>query len=380
MDTEDFELIRKQVRRFVREQVVPLEATIEEQGLVPDSLRDQAARMGLFGFSLPTRYGGLGLTMSEEVRLTFEIGYTTPAFRSMFSTNTGIAGQLLLLAGSEEQCERYLPKIASGELVIAFALTEPEAGSDPSSLTTTARQNGADYVLKGTKRFITNAPIADLFVVFARTSGLRGDPDGISAFLVESDRPGLSVGPPDSKMGQAGALSAEMFLDDVTVPPTAMVGACGEAFRSAMQILSRGRLHIAAVCVGMAERLLDESVVYASERRQFNQQIGGFQLVQGMLADSKAESFAGRSMVLEAARGYDDGNDSRVLNACCKYYCSEMLSRVADRAVQIHGGAGYVRGISVERLYRDSRLFRIYEGTSQIQQVIIARGLLSDVS
>lgn len=380
MDPEDFTLIRKQLQRFVREQVIPREDDIETSGRVPDDLRRQAADMGLFGFSIPQEYGGLGLTMTEEVQLAFEIGRTTPAFRTIFGTNTGIAGHLLVQAGSPEQCKQYLPAIASGEIIVSFALTEPDAGSDPAALQTTARREGDSFVLNGTKRYITNAPVADLFVVFARTSGSRGDTSGISAFLVDATTPGIVVGPPDVKMGQSGAPSAEVYFTDVTVPASGLVGEEGTGFRAAMRVLSRGRLHIAAICVGLADRLVDESVAFAVNRSQFGKRIGDHQLVQGMLADSKTEAFAGRSMVLEAARIYDEGRSDRVLNACCKYFCSEMLSRVADRAVQIHGGMGYMRGVAVERLYRDSRLFRIYEGTSQIQQVIIAKGLLDAAS
>ena len=376
MNSEDFILIRRQLRRFVNEQVIPREEEIEKNCRVPDELRRKVAEMGLFGFSIPEEYGGLGLTMTEEGQLAFEIGRTTPAFRTIFGTNTGIAGQVLLQAGSIEQRKQYLPAIATGEIIASFALTEPDAGSDPAALQTTARRDGDFFVINGSKRFITNAPVADLFVVFARTSGKRGDARGISALLVDACTPGIEVGPPDSKMGQAGALSAEVYFTDAVVPASGLVGEEGTGFKSAMSVLSRGRLHIAAICVGLAERLVDESVNSASERSQFGKRIGDHQLVQGMLADSKTETFAGRSMVLEAARIYDSDHSDPVLNACSKYFCSEMLSRVADRAVQIHGGMGYMRGVATERLYRDSRLFRIYEGTSQIQQVIIAKGLL----
>ena len=380
MDAEEFDLIRKQLREFVSDRVIPRESEIEETGMLPPELVTQAARMGLFGFSIPEEYGGLGLTMTEEVQLAFEIGRTSPAFRSSFGTNTGIAGQLLLQAGSPQQRSEFLPAIARGDKIVSFALTEPEAGSDPARLRTVARRDGHRYLLNGTKRYITNAPVADLFVIFARTSGEVGESRGISAFLVDAHTDGIVVATPDAKMGQAGALSAEVYLSDVEVPAYRLLGPEGSGFRAAMQVLSRGRLHIAAICVGLADRLLEESVNYAAGRSQFGQPIGDFQLVQGMLAESKAEAFAGRSMVLEAARTYDANNSDRVLNACCKFFCSEMVSRVADRAVQIHGGMGYMRGVPVERLYRDSRLFRIYEGTSQIQQLIIAKGLLENAT
>jgi acyl-CoA dehydrogenase len=372
----DFELVLKELRRFIREQVVPREEEIEETNSVPDKLREHAAEMGLYGFSVPPEYGGLGLTMVEEVKLAMEIGYTSPAFRSIFGTNAGIAGQMLVRFGSEEQREKLLPEIASGRTVAAFALTEPEAGSDPSSLQTSAKRTDSGYVVNGAKCYITNAPLADLFVVFARTTPGRGS-KGISAFLIDATTPGITVGPPDKKMGQSGALSSDVFFDDVEIPLDSLIGEEGQGFRSAMRILSRGRLHIGAVCVGLADRLIEESVTYARERKQFGREIGEFQLVQGMLADSQTECYAARCMVLETARRYDAGDDDRMANASCKYYASEMVSRVADRAVQIYGGMGYMRGVAVERLYRDARLFRIYEGTSQIQQVIIARALLN---
>lgn len=375
MEADVFESVLEACRRFVRDGVVPREDEIEHDGRVPDDLRRQAADMGLFGLSIPEDFGGLGLTMTEEVRLAFEVGWAAPAFRSLFGTNTGIGGQMIVQFGTHTQRSAFLPGIADGRTIVSFALTEPEAGSDPAALATRARRDRDGYVLDGMKRFITNAPVADLFVVFARTAPGRGS-DGISAFLVDARTEGVRTGPPDAKMGQAGALSSEVFLDGVRVRAEALLGTEGGGLRAALRILSRGRLHIAAVCVGLADRLLAESVSYARARRQFGRPVGDFQLVQGMLADSQTEAFAARSMVLEAARGYDANHDDRMANACCKYFASEMVSRVADRAVQVHGGMGYMRGVAVERLYRDARLFRIYEGTSQIQQVVIARELL----
>jgi acyl-CoA dehydrogenase len=330
--------------------------------------------MGLFGYALPEEYGGLGLDLSEEIRLAFELGYASPAFRSMFGTSNGIAGQVIVNSGSTEQKEHWLPRLASGEVVGAFALTEAEAGSDPSTLSTTATRDGEHYVLDGAKRFITNAPEADVFMVFARTGGPGGR--GVSTFLVERDTPGLSVGPADQKMGQRGAHTAEVFFDGVRVGADAMVGAEGTGFRTAMASLAHGRLSIAAVCVGLAQRILDETVAWAKERSQGGHKIGEYQLIQGLIADSQTELYAGRAMVLEAARAYDAGEDTKLGPSCAKYFCSEMVGRVADRAVQIFGGMGYMRGVAVERFYRDVRLFRIYEGTSQIQQVVIAKRLL----
>jgi acyl-CoA dehydrogenase len=374
MEPQDFADVLKAVRSFVREQVIPREEEIEETDAIPAPLRRTSQDMGLFGYALPEQYGGLGLSLSEEVRLVFEIGYASPAFRSMFGTSNGIAGQVLVNSGTDAQKDAWLPKLASGEVIGAFALTEAEAGSDPSTLSTSAARDGGDYVINGAKRFITNAPEADVFMVFARTGGAGSR--GISTFLVEKGADGLSVGPSDQKMGQRGAHTAEVFFDNVRVPADAMVGAEGTGFRTAMASLAHGRLSIAAVCVGLAQRILDETVAYAKERSQGGKTIGEYQLVQGLIADSQTELYAGRSMVLEAARAYDAGEDTKQGPSCAKYFCSEMVGRVADRAVQVYGGMGYMRGVAVERFYRDVRLFRIYEGTSQIQQLVIARNLL----
>ncbi|MBO2460147.1 acyl-CoA dehydrogenase family protein [Actinomadura violacea] len=374
MESQDFADVLKAVRSFVRDEVVPREEEIEETDEIPEPLRRTSRDMGLFGYALPEEYGGLGLSLSEEVRLVFELGYTSPAFRSMFGTSNGIAGQVLVNSGTDGQKAGWLPRLASGEIVGAFALTEAEAGSDPSTLTTSAVRDGDDYVINGAKRFITNAPEADVFMVFARTGGAGSR--GISTFLVESGTPGLSVGPADQKMGQRGAHTAEVFLNDVRVPATAMVGAEGTGFRTAMASLAHGRVSIAALCVGLAQRILDDTVEYAKNRSQGGSAIGDYQLIQGLIADSQAELYAGRAMVLEAARAYDAGEDTKLGPSCAKYFCSEMVGRVADRGVQVFGGMGYMRGVSVERFFRDVRLFRIYEGTSQIQQLVIARTLL----
>ena len=383
MDATVFAAVLGETRRFVRDRVVPAEAGIEEKDEIPEDIRQAARELGLFGFALPEEHGGLGLSMTEEVQLVFELGYTTPALRSMFGTNNGIAGHVLVVGGTPEQQSQWLPRITSGEVIASFALTEPEAGSDPAALTTRADREGTDWVLNGVKRYITNAPLADLFMVFARTSQDAPAGRGISAFLVPRDTPGLTVGPKDHKMGQAGAWTADVLLDDVRVPGSALVGGAtgeGRGLRIAMGCLAHGRVHIAALCAGLAERLVDESVSYARERRQSGRPIGSFQLIQGLIADSMTDYYAGRAAVLDAARRFDSGQDTTVGPSCAKYFASEMVHRVADRAVQTHGGAGYMRGVPVERFYRDARLFRIYEGTSQIQQVIIARALLGDAA
>ncbi|CUU57429.1 acyl-CoA dehydrogenase [Parafrankia irregularis] len=371
------------VRAFVRERVVPAEAEIEQTDAIPAELRAEAARMGLFGFAIPAEYGGLGLSMSEEVRLVAELGYTTPSFRSMFGTNNGIAGHVLLEGATEEQKQTYLPKIASGEWTASFALTEEGAGSDPAGLATTAVRKDDGWVINGSKRYITNAPSADVLMVFARTDPAATGGDGISVFMVERATPGVSVAPKDVKMGQAGSLTADVHFDDVRVGSETLVGGEageGRGYRTAMRCLAHGRIHIAALCVGMAQRLVDESVAYAASRSQGGQVIGAYQLIQGLLADSATDLYAARALVTQTAAAFDDGSDTRIGPSCAKYFASEAVGRIADRAVQIHGGAGYMRGVPVERFYRDARLFRIYEGTSQIQQLVIARQLLRDAA
>jgi acyl-CoA dehydrogenase len=373
MEADELHAVLKEVRRFVRQEVVPLEESIDEKDEIPAGVVEAAKQMGLFGFAIPSQYGGLGLSMHEEAQLVMELGWTTPAFRSLFGTNNGIAGHTLLEGGTPAQRETYLPKLASGEWVASFGLTEPEAGSDPGSLTTRAVRDGDSWVLNGVKRYITNAPVADVILVFARTSPTGPPSRSVSVFLVPRLAPGVTIGPRDKKMGQAGAWCADVILDDVRVPDEAMIGGEeGAGYVTAMRALAHGRLHIAALCVGMAERLVHESLSYAMTRQQGGKPIADFQLVQAMLADSQTDTMAARALVLDAARRFDDGVDVKLGPAASKYFASEAVGRVADRAVQIHGGAGYMRGIAVERLYRDARLFRIYEGTSQIQQLVIA--------
>jgi len=380
LDAETLTLLLDAVRRFVTERLVPAEAHLAETGRIEPDIVEGMRELGLFGVSIPQEYGGLGLNMEEEVRLVFELGQTSPAFRSLAGTNIGIGSQAIVLAGSDEQRQRYLPRLASGELIGSFALTEPDAGSDAMALSTRATRDGDHYVLQGSKRFITNAPIAGLFTVMARTAPERRA-DSISCFLVEAGTPGLTLGQPDKKMGQAGAQTCDVRFDDCRVPASALLGGQeGNGFRTAMRVLDKGRLHIAALCVGIAERLLRDAVRYARERRQFGQPIADFQLVQAMIADSQTELYAARSMVLDAARKRDRGENTTMEAACCKLYATEMVGRVADRAVQIHGGAGYISEYAVERFYRDVRLFRLFEGTSQIQQLVIAREAIKQYS
>ncbi|MDQ1761034.1 acyl-CoA dehydrogenase [Achromobacter xylosoxidans] len=373
LDTETLNLLLDAVRRFVHERLIPAEDELAESGQVPPGIVNEMRDLGLFGLSISPDHGGLGLTMEEEVRVVFELGQTSPAFRSLAGTNIGIGSQAIVLAGTDEQRARYLPKLASGELIGSFALTEPDAGSDAMALRLSAVRDGDSYVLNGTKRYITNAPIAGLFSVMARTAPERRA-NSISCFLVEAGTPGLTIGKPDKKMGQAGALTSDVVFDNCRVPASALLGGEeGNGFRTSMRVLDKGRLHISALCVGIADRLLSDAVKYAIERKQFGQPIAEFQLIQAMIADSQAELYAARCMVLDAARMRDRGENTTMQAACCKLYATEMVGRVADRAVQIHGGAGYMSEYAVERFYRDVRLFRIFEGTSQIQQLVIAR-------
>jgi acyl-CoA dehydrogenase len=378
MDDAEFDEIRQSVRRFVRENVVPCEAQIERDDAVPESIRAAAAAMGLYGFALPAEFGGLGLSMEREALLVIELGYTSPAFRSMFGTNNGIAGHVLMEGGTDEQQARFLPKLAAGEWTASFALTEADAGSDPSRLATLARRDGDHYVLNGSKRFITNAPTADVFMLFAKIAGEQRQQRGISCFMVTRDTAGLTVGAKDAKMGQAGAWTADVYLNDVRVPQDNLIGGVeGRGYSVALRCLAHGRLHIAALCVGAARRLVEESAGYALLREQFGHPIAEFQLIQALIADSQTDLMAAEALVLASARSFDEGTDKRLGPSCAKYFASEAVGRIADRAVQIFGGSGYMRGNVAERFYRDVRLFRLYEGTSQIQQLIIAKEVLA---
>lgn len=373
-DAEVLDGLVETVRRFVSEKLIPAEARVEEENAIPSEIVDEMRTLGLFGLSIPEEYGGLGLTMEEEVLIALEMGRTSPAFRSVIGTNNGIGSQGIIVDGTEEQKQHWLPRMAAGTVIGSFALTEPDVGSDAASVKTTARRDGDHYVLNGTKRFITNAPIADVFTLMARTGG--PGPRGVTAFLVPASTSGISLGAIDKKMGQRGTRTCDVILDDVRVPADAVIGGVeGHGFKTAMKVLNRGRLHISAICVGAAERLIDEAVGFARNRVQFGKPISEHQLIQAMLADSAAEAYAGRAMVIDAARRFDLGERIVMEAAAAKMFCSEMVGRVADRAVQVHGGAGYIQDYAVEHFYRDVRLFRLYEGTTQIQQIIIAREL-----
>jgi acyl-CoA dehydrogenase len=380
LSAEDFAEILGATRDFVRSRVIPRESEIMAGDAIPDDLRKAAAELGLFGYAIPAEWGGLGLNLTQDVELAMELGYTSLALRSMFGTNNGIAGQVLVNYGTDEQRAQWLSRIASGEVVASFALTEPGAGSNPAGLKTRAvldGGSGGEWVIDGSKRFITNAPTAGLFVVFARTRAASESGPGIAVFLVPAGAPGIEVGPHDRKMGQEGAWTADVTFTDVRVPRGALVGGSEEVgYRAAMSSLARGRVHIAAVAVGAARRALDESVAYAASATQGGIPIGDFQLVQGHLADMATGVAAGEALVRECARKYQDGTDRRISPSVAKLFCTEMAGRVADLAVQVHGGTGYMRDVPVERIYRDVRLLRLYEGTSEIQRLIIGGGLV----
>ena len=376
---DDFREILAATRDFVRSFVVPRESEILDDDAVPDDVRERAKRMGLFGYAIPQQWGGLGLDIAQDVEMAMELGYTSLAVRSMFGTNNGIAGQVLVGFGTDEQKARWLAGIAAGDVVASFALTESGAGSNPSGLRTAAARDGDEWVISGGKQYITNAPAADLFIVFARTRPADSDGPGIAVFLVPADTAGVEVGPKDAKMGQEGAWTSEVYFSDVRVGPEALIG--GEVdlgYRAAMTSLARGRIHIAALAVGTAQRALDESVSHAATATQGGTPIGTFQLVQAMLADQQTGVMAGRALVRDTAGKWLTGEDRRIAPSVAKLFCTEMAGKVADLAVQVHGGAGYMRGVAVERIYRDVRLLRLYEGTSEIQRLIIGGGLVKN--
>ena len=376
-DTETLNALLDSVRRFVRERLIPAENEVAETDHIPESIVQQMRELGLFGLTIPEAYGGLALTMEEESLAMMEMGYTSPCFRSVFGTTVGIGSMGIVMDGTPKQQAHWLPRMATGEVIASFALTEPDAGSDAASLRTTAIRDGDHYVVNGTKRYITNAPHASVFTLMARTNPADKGAGGVSAFIVDARSHGITLGKIDRKMGQRGAHTCDVVFDNCRVPAANLIGAReGQGFKTAMKVLEKGRIHIAAIAVGAAQRMLDDALRYAMERKQFGQPIAEFQLVQAMLADSQAELYAARCMVVDAARRRDEGHNVSTEASCCKLFASEMCCRVADRAVQIFGGAGYLAEYGIERFYRDVRLFRLYEGTSQIQQLVIARNLI----
>ena len=379
-DQETLNQLITLIDRFVKERLIPRELELAESGSLPEDILKEMKSMGLFGLTIPEEYGGLGLTMEEEIEVAISLGKTSPAFRSIMGTNNGIGSAAIVFNGTEEQKKKYLPKYASGEWISCFCLTEPEAGSDAAALKTTAVRDGDYYIINGTKRYITNAKVANTFNVMARTNPSIKGARGISSFIVEKDFKGITLGSVDKKMGQAGSMTCDVIFEDCRVPAKNIVGAEGEGFITAMKVLDRGRLHISGVSVGVAERLISDALDYAMQRKQFGQPIAEQQLIQAMLADSKTEAYAAKCMTLETARKRDKGENVSTESSASKLFATEMVGRVADRCVQIHGGAGYMAEYAVERFYRDVRLFRLYEGTSQIQQLIIAKNMIKGVS
>ena len=378
IDQDSLDLILAGVRRLVDEVLIPAEAETDAKGEIPSAVVQQIRDIGLFGLSVPPEYGGLGLSLAEEVAVVFELCRASPSFRSLIGTTVSAGGKALMIDGTVEQKQRYLPGIARGETIVSFCLTEPGSGSDAAGLRTTARRDGNEWVLNGTKRFISNAPHAGLFIVMARSEPGSKGAKGVSAFLVEAGTPGVEVQPPWQKMGQKGAAVADVVFEDARIPADAVIGGReGQGFRTAMKSLDAGRIHIAAVAVGLATRLVEEATAYAKEREQFGEPLAQFQLIQGMLAESETERLAARALVEAAAARADAGKDVRREAAAAKLFATEACWRIADRAVQIHGGYGYMRDYAVERLFRDARLLRLFEGTSQIMQVVIARDMLA---
>lgn len=379
MDADIYDAFTEQLQRYVRERLIPAEEQLEELGRVPDDILAEMREMGLFGVTMPEEYGGAGMNVSQYVGFIRELAYASPAYRSIVSINIGMVCKSLLGFGTEAQKEHWLPKLAMGSIA-AFGLTEPDSGSDSAAMKTRAVRDGNGYVLNGTKRYITNAPFADVILVMARTNAEALPKNAhVSAFMVPRDAPGVSIGKPDGKMGQAGSQIADVILEDVHVDGDALLGGEeGIGFRAAMQSLDNGRLSVAAASVGYAKRMLDAGLKYAMERKAFGEPIANFQLIQAMLADSKAEIYAAECMLADACARADRGEKILVEAAATKMFASEMCGRVADRVVQIHGGAGYLKEYLAERFYRDCRIYRIYEGTTQIQQLVIAKNMIRD--
>ncbi|OWU85677.1 acyl-CoA dehydrogenase [Oceanicola sp. 22II-s10i] len=381
VDADVFEQILSTVQRFVRDRLIPAEDRVEAEDDIPEEIVQEMRDMGLFGMSIPEERGGLGLSTLQESRLVEALCYASMSFRSLIGTNVGIGSQGIVMDGTDAQKDEYLPRLATGEMIASFALTEPDTGSDAGSVRTSAKRDGGDFVINGTKRYITNAVRAGVFTVFARTNPDIAGGGGVTAFLVPANTPGLTVAKPDRKLGQRGTKTSDVIFENVRVPETSIIGGPqneNKGFRTAMKVLDRGRVHVGSMAVGTAQRMLDIATGYALERKQFGVEIGQHQLVQAMLADSAAELAAARALVRSTAQQYDTEGQAILNASASKYFCSEMAGRVADRALQIHGGAGYMAEYPIERLYRDVRLLRIYEGTSQIQQIIIARRLMAE--
>lgn len=378
---ETFSAFLADIRHFVRTECQPMEDQVDRTDEIPEVLVERMRNKGLFGHSIPEAYGGAGLTTEELALVNIEVSQVATTFRARFGGNTGIASESLVVDGTPDQKSKWLPQLASGRVTGCFALTEPQAGSDATAQKTTAARDGDDFIITGHKCYITNAPIAGLFTVFARTAPDSTGAAGISAFLIERGAAGLSTPPAYRKLGQHGSPVGEVILDRVRVPASAIIGGVeGQGFRTAMKTLNKQRINLAGLCVGPALRLVAEMVKRAQSRQQFGQPVGEFQLVQHMIAESNTEVHAARALVLETARKRDAGEDVTMEASMCKLFASEVCGRVADRAVQVFGGGGYIADNVAERFYRDVRLFRLYEGTSQIHLINIAKRTMAAVA
>ena len=376
---EDLRIMQATIRRFVEKDLEPISRKVEEEGRIPEEIVQKMRELGLFGLPIPEEYGGLGLSTLGEILIYEELTKTNAAFRSRIGTSNGIGSMGILMDGTEAQKQKYLPRISSGEWTAAFALSEPEAGSDAANIKTEAVLDGDHWVLNGMKHFITNGDIAHVFTTMVARDKRKGSRGGITAFIVEKDMPGFSVGTIEKKMGLSGSNSSQLIFDNCMVPKENVIGGdamIGQGFKTAMRVLDKGRLTMGACALGASQKLLDMCVDYAKQRVRFGKPIGQFQMIQAMLAEMATEIYAARQMLYHAAWLRDQGKRISRKAAMVKLFCTEMASRIADKAIQIFGGMGYMKELPVEMFYRDVRLYRIFEGTSEIQKIVIARDLL----
>lgn len=379
MDADIFDQFIDQLERYVRERLIPAEKDILETNVIPNAIVDEMREMGLFGLTTPEEYGGAEMSIAQYIRTIRTLSYAAPCYRSIVSINIGMVCSALKNGGTDAQKAEWLPRLAAGEIA-SFGLTEPGSGSDSAAMQTTAVRSGNGWVLNGTKRYITNAPSANVALIMARTSKEALPKNAhVSAFIVPMDTPGISVGSSDKKMGQAGAHIADIIMEDVKLPSDALLGSEeGRGFALAMKSLDNGRLSVGAAATGYARRALDSALLYANERKAFGEPIANFQLIQQMLAESEIEIYAAECMLDDAARRADAGENVLRKAAAAKVFASEMCGRVVDRVVQIYGGAGYLAEYDAERFFRDARIYRIYEGTTQILQLQIAKHMLRE--
>jgi acyl-CoA dehydrogenase len=379
MDADTFDQFIDQLRRYVLERLIPAEKDVIETDRIPEEILAEMRDMGLFGFTMPEEYGGAGMNIKQYTRTIRELSYAMPCYRSITSINVGMVCSALIKGGTAAQQAEWLPQLAAGAIA-SFGLTEPGSGSDSAAMQTTAVRSGNGWVLSGTKRYITNAPFADVALIMARTNKEALPKNAhVSAFLVPMDTPGVSVGKSDKKMGQAGSHIADIVMDNVQLPADALLGLEeGKGFVTAMQSLDNGRLSVGSAAAGYARRALDSALRYANERKAFGEPIAQFQLIQQMLADSEIEIYAAECMLDDAAERADAGENVLRKAAAAKVFATEMCGRVVDRVVQIYGGAGYLAEYEAERFFRDARVYRIYEGTTQILQLQIAKHMLRE--